>query len=100
MTIRNLLKSETCLNTMKGAYTPEQFGVFLNMYSYVDNLYCFITHIIRCGLRNLFLMSGLFFLDDSYWIAIAKAFPELQALAQNAPAPVDGTNEDAMIWHL
>ena len=34
MSIRNLLKSETCLNTIKGAYTPEQFGVFLNMYSF------------------------------------------------------------------
>ena len=55
---------------------------------------------IGCGLRNLFLMSGLFFLDDSYWIAIAKALPELQALAQNAPAPADSTPEDAMIWHL
>lgn len=34
MQISNLLSSETLSSTIKGAYTPEQFGVFLNMYSF------------------------------------------------------------------
>lgn len=36
---------ETCLNTIKGSYTPEQFGVFLNMYSCeVDDNYLVLFH--------------------------------------------------------
>lgn len=55
---------------------------------------------ISCGLRNLFLMSGLFFLDEPYWQAIAKARPELEALAQNTPLPESGSTPDPFVWQL
>ena len=37
---------------------------------------------VGTGLRNLFLMSGFFFLAEPYWQAIAAARPELTLLAQ------------------
>ena len=50
---------------------------------------------IGAGLRNLFLMSGFFFLSEPYWQAIAKALPELEELAAQVPdAPYNG----AFIW--
>ena len=57
---------------------------------------------IRCGLRNLFLMSGNVFLTDPYWEALIKARAELEALAEETPLPVlDGTPcEDDFVWHL
>ena len=55
---------------------------------------------ISCGLRNLFLMSGLFFLDEPYWQALAKARPELEALAQKLPQPDLDTTPDSLVWQL
>ncbi len=57
---------------------------------------------IRCGLRNLFLMSGNVFLTDPYWEALIDARAELEALAEATPLPVlDGTPcEDNFVWHL
>ena len=57
---------------------------------------------IRCGLRNLFLMSGNVFLTDPYWEALIEAREELEALAEATPLPVlDGTPcEDDFVWHL
>ncbi len=53
---------------------------------------------IRAGLRNLFLMSGFFFLAKPYWQAIADARLELEALAQQSPDNLDPTGE--FIWQL
>ena len=39
---------------------------------------------ICAGLRNLYLMSGFFFLAEPYWQAIAAARPELERMAQIA----------------
>ena len=55
---------------------------------------------IRCGLRELFLMSGLFYLDKAYWQAIAKAKPDLEALAQSLDEPNLNTTPDSVVWHL
>jgi hypothetical protein len=55
---------------------------------------------IRCGLRELFLMSGLFYLDKAYWQAIAKAKPDLEALAQSLDEPNLDTKPDSVVWHL
>ena len=55
---------------------------------------------IRCGLRELFLMSGLFYLDKAYWQAIAKARPALEALAQSLPSPDLNQAPDSFVWHL
>lgn len=55
---------------------------------------------IRCGLRNIFLMSGTIFLTDPYWEALMSARKELEALAEATPLPVlNGTplHED-FIW--
>lgn len=54
---------------------------------------------ISLGLRNLFLMSGLFFLDEPYWQAIAAARPELDALAERSPVDIPSTSND-FIWQL
>ncbi|MBE6675488.1 MAG: hypothetical protein E7594_01465 [Ruminococcaceae bacterium] len=54
---------------------------------------------ISLGLRNLFLMSGLFFLDEPYWQAIAAARPELDALAERTPIDIPSTSND-FIWQL
>ncbi len=53
---------------------------------------------IGAGLRNLFLMSGFFFLEEQYWQAIVAARPELEALAQETPDNVDLTGE--FIWQI
>lgn len=54
---------------------------------------------IKCGLRNIFLMSGIIFLTDPYWDALAKALPELQDLALSTPIPnFDECPE--FVWHL
>ena len=55
---------------------------------------------IACGLRNLFLMSGLFFLDDAYWLSIAQALPALQVLAQDLPIPELSDTPDPVVWQL
>ena len=55
---------------------------------------------ITCGLRNLFLMSGLFFLDEPYWSAIASARPELEELARSAPKFDPSAVPDAFIWQI
>ena len=56
---------------------------------------------IRCGLRNIFLMSGNVFLTDPYWEALIAARGELTELAAATPLPVpDGTPlEEDFIWH-
>ena len=54
---------------------------------------------ISLGLRNLFLMSGLFFLDEPYWQAIAAARPELEDLAERMPAKIPSIPDD-VIWQL
>ncbi len=54
---------------------------------------------ISLGLRNLFLMSGLFFLGEPYWQAIAAARPELEALAERMPIELSDTPDD-FIWQL
>lgn len=54
---------------------------------------------ISCGLRNLFLMSGLFFLGEPYWQAIANARPELEALAKRTPTEIPSA-PDHFIWQL
>ena len=53
---------------------------------------------IGAGLRNLFLMSGFFFLSEPYWQAIAKALPELEALAAQAPGTQEIEKE--FIWQM
>ena len=50
---------------------------------------------IGAGLRNLFLMSGFFFLGEPYWQAIAKDLEELEALAQ---APRVQESETEFVW--
>lgn len=55
---------------------------------------------VMCGLRNLFLMSGLFFLDKEYWQAIVEARPLLEALAQNVPASDLSQPCEPFIWQL
>lgn len=57
---------------------------------------------IRCGLRNIFLMSGLVFLTEPYWEALAAARSELEELAAATPLPLlDGTlREEDFVWHL
>ena len=53
---------------------------------------------IGAGLRNLFLMSGFFFLDSTYWQAIAAARPELELLAQQH---TDVTAEETeFLWQM
>lgn len=61
-----------------------------------------LTMEIRCGLRNIFLMSGLTFLTDPYWEALIAARAELEELAAASPLPIpDGTPLDEdFIWHL
>ena len=54
---------------------------------------------IRAGLRNLYLMSGFFFLAEPYWQAIAKAREQLEALAENT-ASDPGKGADAFIWQI
>ncbi|MBE6585032.1 MAG: hypothetical protein E7645_00735 [Ruminococcaceae bacterium] len=57
---------------------------------------------IRCGLRNLFLMSGNVFLTDPYWEALIAARAELESLAEATPLPVlaEAPCEDDFVWHL
>ena len=55
---------------------------------------------ISCGLTNLYLMSGLFFLDEPYWQAIATARPELEALAQSVQSACSKTPPAPFIWQL
>jgi hypothetical protein len=52
---------------------------------------------IRAGLRNLYLMSGFFFLAEPYWQAIAAARSELEELAQHAP---DDQSAKDFIWQI
>jgi hypothetical protein len=52
---------------------------------------------IRAGLRNLYLMSGFFFLAEPYWQAIAAARSELEELAQHAP---DEQSAKEFIWQI
>ena len=54
---------------------------------------------IRAGLRNLYLMSGFFFLADPYWQAIAKARDELEALAENTVCDPN-LSTSAFIWQI
>lgn len=65
-----------------------------------ENLVSKLRLEISCGLRNLFLMSGFFFLDDAYWQAIAAARPELEALASSTPLPDLAHAPDSFIWQL
>lgn len=37
---------------------------------------------IKCGLKNIYLMSGVWLIDEPYWEAIKKAMPELIALSE------------------
>ncbi len=53
---------------------------------------------IQSGLRNLFLMSGFFFLAPPYWQAIAAARPELEALAQKEPLPDLCQDTTELVW--
>lgn len=53
---------------------------------------------IKCGLRNLFLMSGSWFFTDPYWDALEKALPELTELAETTPIPEHTMPEE--IWTL
>ncbi len=50
---------------------------------------------VGVGLRNLFLMSGFFFLSEPYWQAVAAARDELEALAECEPASFE---EKPFIW--
>ncbi len=57
---------------------------------------------IRCGLRNIFLMSGNVFLTEPYWQALIAARDELEELAAATPLPTltgEKLPED-FIWHL
>ena len=60
-----------------------------------------IRREIRCGLRNIYLMSGNVFLPAPYWEAVIAAKDELEYLAASTPLPVlDGTPLDEdFIWH-
>lgn len=57
---------------------------------------------IKCGLRNIYLMSGLVFLTDPYWEALISAKGELEELALRTPLPkLDGTPfKQDFVWHL
>lgn len=57
---------------------------------------------IKCGLRNIFLMSGTVFLTEPYWEALRKALPELKELALTTPLPELESlpSEEDFIWHL
>lgn len=55
---------------------------------------------IRAGLRNLYLMSGFFFLAEPYWQAIAAARPELEALAESTPLPDLQEPVGEFIWQI
>ncbi len=55
---------------------------------------------IRAGLRNLYLMSGFFFLAEPYWQAIADARAELDALAESTPVPDPTWDAGEFIWHI
>ncbi len=52
---------------------------------------------VRAGLRNIFLMSGFFFLSDPYWQAIAAARPALEALVESTP-PIP--EKKTFIWQI
>jgi hypothetical protein len=53
---------------------------------------------IRCGLRNLYLMSGTWFFEDSYWDALEKALPELVYLADTTEIPELILTEFSWVW--
>lgn len=53
---------------------------------------------IKCGLRNLFLMSGIWFYEDPYWEALAKALPELRELADTLEIPQTSLPEFTWVW--
>ena len=55
---------------------------------------------IRAGLRNLYLMSGFFFLAEPYWQAIADARQELEELAKNVPQPDLTESAGDFIWQI
>lgn len=42
---------------------------------------------ISLGLRNIYLMSGTWYITPEYWAALREARPELEALAKNTPEP-------------
>jgi hypothetical protein len=62
-----------------------------------ENLVQKLRMEIRAGLRNLYLMSGFFFLAEPYWQAIAAARSELEELAQHAP---DDQSAKEFIWQI
>lgn len=56
---------------------------------------------IGCGLRNIYLMSGIVFLTDDYWNAVHDALPELNELAASTPLPdLSVPYEEDFVWHL
>ncbi len=52
-----------------------------------ENLIRKIENEIRAGLRNIYVMSGTWFVTPEYWEALAKALPRLKELAQSLPVP-------------
>ena len=46
-----------------------------------ENLIDKIRLELSLGLRNIFLMSGTWFMSEPYWRAVAAALPELRELA-------------------
>ena len=52
---------------------------------------------IRCGLRNLFLMSGTWFFTDPYWDMLERELPRLTELAHMQPLPHEVRD---FIWQM
>lgn len=63
-----------------------------------DNLVEKMRVEIRCGLRNLFLMSGQWFFPEEYWRAVEQALPELRDLARSTPLPPPEKPEFTWDW--
>lgn len=53
---------------------------------------------IRCGLRNLYLMSGTVFFDDMYWNALENNLPMLRELAESSEIPI--FEERDFVWQI
>ncbi len=52
-----------------------------------ENLIRKIDNEIRAGLRNIYIMSGTWFITPEYWEALAKALPAFRELAKTLPPP-------------
>ncbi len=53
---------------------------------------------IKCGLRNLYLMSGAWFFEDPYWDALEKSLAELRYLAETTEIPEYTMPEFTWVW--